>query len=348
MSLSALQRFRPLYWGLRRDPWLVLHLMAVLAGFAANATRLTLGIGWPGHRRPRVAISLIEHMGDIVAAEPISRLARQWYPDARIYWVTRVAYASLPQTYSVVDQVVTVGCLTEWMLLRRAGLFDVVWDLHFDGRHCWRCDIPQVNPGVSVNMDDYYHHGCLLDAQCVSAGLPRLDEGPTIKPPPTAVATVDSLSLPSHFVVFHGVSNDPRRDWSAEKWRELIDHILAARPVTVVEVGLKPLVIRNDSTRQLSLCGEPNMLETAEVIKRADLFIGIDSGPAHLANAVGTPGVIILGSFQDFLKYTPYSGSYANGSNADLVRAPHGPAANVPVEAVFSAVMERLRREPVA
>jgi heptosyltransferase-3 len=90
------------------------------------------------------------------------------------------------------------------------------------------------------------------------------------------------------------------------------------------------------------------MLETAEVIKRADLFIGIDSGPAHLANAVGTPGVIILGSFENFSRYTPYSGGYATGGNADLVRAPHGPAANVPVEAVFSAVMQRLRRRMVA
>jgi heptosyltransferase-3 len=234
------------------------------------------------------------------------------------------------------------------MLLRRVGLFDVVWDLHFDGRHCWRCEIPQVNPGVSVNMDNYYHYGCLLDAQCVSAGLPRLDDGPPIAPPPTAVATVESLSLPSNFVVFHCVSNDPRRDWSAEKWHELINHILAARPVTVVELGLKPLVIHSDGPRQLSLCGRLNMLETAEVIKRADLFIGIDSGPAHLANAVGTPGVIILGSFENFSRYTPYSGGYATGGNADLVRAPHGPAANVPVEAVFSAVMQRLQRRMVA
>jgi len=33
--------------------------------------------------------------------------------------------------------------------------------------------------------------------------------------------------------------------------------------------------------------------EAAELIRRADLFAGTDSGPAHLADAVGTPGAVI-------------------------------------------------------
>ena len=33
--------------------------------------------------------------------------------------------------------------------------------------------------------------------------------------------------------------------------------------------------------------------EVAELIRRADLFVGTDSGPAHLADAVGTTGVIL-------------------------------------------------------
>jgi ADP-heptose:LPS heptosyltransferase len=33
--------------------------------------------------------------------------------------------------------------------------------------------------------------------------------------------------------------------------------------------------------------------QVAELIRRADLFVGTDSGPGHLADAVGTKGVII-------------------------------------------------------
>lgn len=42
--------------------------------------------------------------------------------------------------------------------------------------------------------------------------------------------------------------------------------------------------------------------EVAELIRRADLFIGTDSGPCHLADAVGTPGVIV---------YAPHRGLQA-------------------------------------
>ena len=82
-------------------------------------------------------------------------------------------------------------------------------------------------------------------------------------------------------------------------------------------------------------------METAEVIRRADLFIGIDSGPAHLANAVGTPGVILLGAYGGFRSYLPYSGGYATGMAADIIRA-DGPAADVPAAAVYDAAMRRL------
>ena len=51
--------------------------------------------------------------------------------------------------------------------------------------------------------------------------------------------------------------------------------------------------------------------ESAEIIRRAALFIGIDSGPAHLADAVKTPGVILLGRYLTWDYYMPYTGFYA-------------------------------------
>jgi heptosyltransferase-3 len=82
-------------------------------------------------------------------------------------------------------------------------------------------------------------------------------------------------------------------------------------------------------------------MQTAEVIRRAALFIGIDSGPAHLANATGTPGIILLGRHAGFESYTPYSAGYADGTLADLVRC-DGPAANIEVESVIARVSKRL------
>jgi ADP-heptose:LPS heptosyltransferase len=282
----------------------------------------------------------MDAMGDIVAAEPIARLARRLYPSARICWITRSQFVSLPASYPEVDNVIGVGCLTEWMLLRHLKLFDAVWDLHHDGRICLVCRVPLVKPGVLQNEHNYFDLGNLLDMFCDSAGLPRLTDGPALNPPPASVANVDSLLLPSRFVAIHCVSSDPVKDWPADKWRDLITQILAVQGVAIVEVGTRPLVVTHDGPRVRNLCGKLSMLDTAEVIRRADVFIGIDSGPAHLANAVSTPGVVLLGAYKHFRSYMPYSGGYATGETATVIRI-DGPVAGVSVEDVFASVMER-------
>ncbi len=49
-----------------------------------------------------------------------------------------------------------------------------------------------------------------------------------------------------------------------------------------------------------------NVLELAEIIRRATLFIGCDSGPLHLASAVGTPSIALFGP-KDPRTYAPWN-----------------------------------------
>ena len=329
------------YWRLRSPLGGAGHMLAVLASFVPNAVRLIRHIRMSRDRRPAMAIVFLQSMGDIVAAEPVARLARQRFPAARIHWITCASYASLPAIYPEVDHVVVVRCLTEWMLLQRLGLFDVVWDLHLGGYGCRRCRILRSKPDGVPNEENYYDYGNLLDIQCLIAGLPRLTDGPRLTLPPAAVTAVDALALPPRFIVIHCVSNDPGKNWPVDKWRELIARVLAADPtMTVVEVGTRPVAVAQDGARRRALCGTLSIPETAEVIRRAALFIGIYSGPAHLANAVGTQGVILLGVYVGSHPYMPYSGGYASGETASILRI-NGPIADLPVDAVFAAVMAR-------
>ena len=50
----------------------------------------------------------------------------------------------------------------------------------------------------------------------------------------------------------------------------------------------------------LNLSNKLSILSTAEVIKRSSIFIGLDSGPSHIANAVGTKGIILMGDYYHF------------------------------------------------
>jgi len=80
------------------------------------------------------------------------------------------------------------------------------------------------------------------------------------------------------------------------------------------------------------------ILQTAEVIRRASLFVGVDGGPAHLANAVRTPGVVLLGRHGPVRKYTPYTGYYASSSpGVKLVRNLNGNVSELPAAEVMDA-----------
>ncbi len=338
---AAWQLARQAYWTARRDPAAAPHVARALVATLALLPRWAIASRL--RRRPTLAIALVEHIGDIVAAEPIVRLARATYPRHRLVWVTRPAFRALAESLPAIDAVLTVPCLTGWQLLWQLGRFDVVWDLHLNRRDCPRCRVPLRKAGTAPLPEaaNYLHLGSLLAAQCRCAGLPRLDDGPRLLPPSQAVTAVDRLALPTPFVVLHGRSNEASKDWRNDGWHALVARLLPAWDGAVVEVGLHPVAIPADTARTVNLCGRLSLLQTAEVIRRAALFVGIDSGPAHLANAVGTPGVVLLGQYRDFRSYTPFSGGYADGSRATLLRAA-GPASELAVEAVFAAVMARL------
>lgn len=330
------------YWTLARRPAAAFHMARVLLRFAKSAVGLLASVKWSRDRRPVLAIALLEHIGDIVAAEPIARLARETYPGHRIFWITHQVNKPLIQSYASVDRVITVGCLTEWMLLWRRGLTDVVWDLHVRDRVCNICGIPLMKHREIPDIGNYFLFGNILEVQCLCAGLPKLAAGPRIDPPTGAKAAIDAIRLPRRFVAIHCRSNDPRKDWPADRWRSLVGRILTSWDIDVVELGLQPVVATSIGGRCHDLCGSLSILETAEVIRRAALFVGIDSGLAHLANALGIPGVILLGEYLGFQQYMPFGGAYRCEQAADMVRAA-GPAADLAVEAVFDKIGRRLR-----
>ncbi len=55
----------------------------------------------------------------------------------------------------------------------------------------------------------------------------------------------------------------------------------------------------------LDLCGVTNVRENLSVYKNADLFFGVDSGPMHMAAAMGVPVVALFGP-TDERKWGPW------------------------------------------
>lgn len=298
----------------------------------------------------KLIIGLIEHFGDIVACEPVARYLREKYPEAHISWAVISPYRELIDSNPHINETVILGCLTDWIKLCKHSGYDLIVDLHVNLRVCEKCRVPlikeQGNP--FVNVYEYFDYGPILEAFCLGAGLPALSAQPQVYLGEPHRTAVDKLGLPPQFCVIHRESNSSAKEWPIEKWQALTRFLVKELGIAVVEVGSTkrkpeegnpPNAISGEfGSSVINLVNRTNLLETAEVIRRARFYIGIDSGPAHLANAVRTPGIILLGRIGYFRQYTPFTGFYAGRSaEVRLVRNLTGPVAELRLEEVVEA-----------
>ncbi|HEY5311551.1 MAG TPA: glycosyltransferase family 9 protein, partial [Pirellulales bacterium] len=158
---------------------------------------------------------------------------------------------------------------------------------------------------------------CLLDAL---AGLPG-DTGPIPLPcfdPPAAArnwvaAQFGRRAGKSSLLVAHLSAGTPAKRWPASHWQELFGRLLlelgdvqivmvgsqADRELASKILGGRPWPRISDWTGKLSVC------RLAALLERAGCFVGADSGPAHLAAAVGTPAVVLFSGPNDARVWRP-------------------------------------------
>jgi heptosyltransferase III len=294
--------------------------------------------------RKLIVIGLPERMGDIVACTPFATWVRLQHPQSLIVWIARLPYHEVLRGNSNIDAVLSPYCITEWIWLKKfQRIYDQVYDLLIPPRCCEKCQHGLIKEGTAgdVTVHNYYDVGSLLSAHTRSAGC-SLDEGdPEVPTSRETASRVDRLELPDRYVCIHTTSEDGLRNWQPTHWNRLIDHINAVHGLCVVELGLRSLLGRKDDGNYSNLCGQSGIAESAEIIRRAALFIGIDSGPSHLANAVKTPGVILLGRYLTWDYYMPYTGFYADARNCRILRHA-GPASDLPLDLCLVAVDEIL------
>jgi lipopolysaccharide heptosyltransferase II len=103
------------------------------------------------------------------------------------------------------------------------------------------------------------------------------------------------------FVVMHVGAKWPPKRWPKEHFARLIGMLYSEAALITVLVGAVPdmsslTAIRDESgvPETVLAVGMPLQV-TGEIISRAVVFIGNDSGPAHMAASVGTPLVVLFG-----------------------------------------------------
>ncbi|MFM7858796.1 MAG: glycosyltransferase family 9 protein, partial [Flammeovirgaceae bacterium] len=85
--------------------------------------------------------------------------------------------------------------------------------------------------------------------------------------------------------------------WPIEKYLQIVERGLAETlPIQFIILDFNQLFKRWETYSNCYNASQTTLRQMAALISEADLFIGPDSGPMHLAGAVSTPSIVTFGS----------------------------------------------------
>ena len=211
---------------------------------------------------------------------------------------------------------------------------------------------------------------CLELAQAAGATITPEDRIPHLDVEPQARRDVEQLleqegvSHDALIITCHVSShNGYAKRWPVPYWATLIDRLIREEHATVILTGApndQPLigqVLQRTHEHPLNFAGKTSLPQLAALLQRANLMITGDSGPMHIAAAVGTPLIAIHGPTDPALS-GPVSPN-ATVLRSDIWCSPcyqaKGPAdcrfhtaqcmKNVTPNQVFAVVQEKLHHE---
>jgi len=124
----------------------------------------------------------------------------------------------------------------------------------------------------------------------------------------------------------HSLEQTRLKSWPPDRFARIVRTLVTAEKAHVVLTGaradraLTDFIARQSGVTCLNWAGELSLLELAALIRRMDLYVSIDSGPAHMAAALGTPLLVLLGP-AIFAQTRPLA-SDASGDTVRILREP--------------------------
>jgi hypothetical protein len=128
-----------------------------------------------------IVISLTEHIGDIIASEPIISRYFKNNGNHKIIWVVNKKYSYLVKHNPNIDYLIFVDSMSEWIYLKKLlKAYKIkVFDLHVDQNRCNKYFLTIKNPNsAGISIHNYYNFGNLLAVFCHTASIPILNDTP--------------------------------------------------------------------------------------------------------------------------------------------------------------------------
>lgn len=284
----------------------------------------------------RILIIRLRSIGDIVLLTPALRLLKDWRPDLRLSVVIESRFRDLLENNPDVDEILDPGHGSGWTKLAsrahavreiRRREFSLCVNLHggptsslltswsgarwkagfehFRQRGIYQVLIPDARTILNQPVIHTAEHQA---SAFFHLGLPRKDiprarlfVAPAEEAAWKGECVALGLSTERDYAVIHPTALYSTKQWGTENFSRLGAYLEKEIGLPVIyscgpgELAVLDAVEKAAATsvRRLESQG---LKQFAAVLAGARIFIGNDSGPAHMAAALGRPGVVIFGS----------------------------------------------------
>jgi heptosyltransferase-1 len=273
----------------------------------------------------RLLVVRLGAMGDIIHTLPAVASLKHSYPGCQLVWAVEPRWAPLLEDNPFVDELVpvrrdTLGNILATRRLLRSERFDFAVD--FQGLLKSALVASFARPGHIFGFHQTQTReraaGLFYSNKTISHSAHIVDRNLDLAADAGAVSTLRNFHLPAgrpegELPSGPFVLASPLAGWGSKQWP--IEHYTALAALLRDECGI-PLVLNGPPGSGLThISGLPGLIDAT---RRAAAVVGVDSGPIHIAAALGRPGVAIFGP----------TDPARNGPYGDTIRVLRSPLAH--------------------
>ena len=268
----------------------------------------------------RILVVRLGAMGDVVAALPAVASLKHSIPHSKITWVIEPKWSVLLEGNPYIDSVIQLdrrnlaGLKYAWRALR-GGRFDLAVD--FQGLIKSAIVATVARPERIVGFNATYARespaSWFYSTKVPIRSYHAVERNLDLAAAAGATNILRTFPLPpgqpeGQLPAGDFVLASPLAGWGAKQWP--LDYYSSLAERLQRDCGL-PLVI--NAPRVIGIKGAQSQMSgiagLIHATRRATAVIGVDSGPLHLAAALGKPGVAIYGP-TDPARHGPYGGTF--------------------------------------
>lgn len=286
-----------------------------------------------------ILVIRLDQIGDVVCSLPVFSILKQRFPYARLSVLVSEEGKAILEHNPYVDRIVVFRAnwfsrhgsvdleeLFRLMALLRETRYELGFDLRGDLRTVLLLTASRVRYRIGYGIGGgagllhrVVDHNTSLHQVELNRNLVTDERIDKQRLKPEIYLTLDEtkeawrrletfgVSRGDGLIAIHPEAGYPSKEWGDEKFIQLIEKILHNSNVKILVFGLTHArsVAQHftSSERVINLAGLLSLRETMSVLNCCRLFVGNDSGPSHIAHALGLACVVIASGTNEYERW---------------------------------------------